>query len=775
MEFSDIKDTESLIKDFSKGAFVWYNFRPDSCILYIYNQNAEEAVLELLESKGKVAVCSTEKLLNKQHECEAYDYIVGIDILEESRKPLQLLKLCRSLLKRDGRMLVGAENRYAVKYMCGDRDPYTNHSFDGIENYRRLSDADRDLLAGRCYSMAELKDMLNLAGFIDDKFYSVMPSLQETQLVYSEGYEPEEELAMRYFPIYNYPDSVFLEEQYLYTDLIKNGMFHKMANAYMIECSMNGHFDDTIHATISLDRGRENALVTSIYEHEDIRNVIKKAIYTEGIHKLNEMQDNHNNLHDRGINVVSSSVIDDSFVMPYIEAPVAMNELKSVAKKDRDSFLKAMDDMYELILKSSEHTGIISEKDRNSAYGRDLGPILEKGYIDMVPLNCFYDGTIEDSKSRFIYYDQEFYWDNCPANAIMYRSIDIIYDGTDKEFERIMSRKELLDRYGLSECEDIWQRMSSRFTETLRNQKPLRPYYENKRVDGRILYTNREKINYSAKEYQRIFVDIFDDYTDDKKIILFGSGRFTERFLFEFAGDYNIYSIVDNNSAKWGTTMEGIPVNSPSILREIPESERHVIICIKGYNGVVSQLKDMGITDYHIYDPGNDYPNKSKKHVAQSLAQTGDSGLKESDMDKPYNVGYIAGVFDLFHIGHLNMFRRAKEQCRYLIVGVVSDEGVRLNKQAEPFVPFDERIEMVRSCKYVDEAVKLPLNFSGTRDMFMKYHFDVQFSGSDYEHDPAWLSEKEFLEKNGATMVFFPYTQSTSSTKLKKAIESRTK
>lgn len=773
MLYDESSDTQSLIKDFSKGAFVWYNFRPDSSILYIYKQNADEAVLELLESKGRVAVCSAEKLLSKQYGCEAYDYIVGIDIIEESREPLRLLKLCHGLLTKKGRMLIGAENRYAVKYMCGDRDPYTGHSFDGIENYRRLSDADRNLIAGRCYSMAELKRMLVEAGFDEDKFYSVMPSLQETQLVYAEGYEPVEELAMRYFSLYNYPDSVFLEEQYLYTDLIKNGMFHKMANAYIIECSMDGQLDDTLHATISLDRGHDNALVTSICEHDGVRNVIKRAVYKEGIHKLKEMQDNLNDLHARGINVVVSSIENDTFIMPYVDAPVAMNELKAIAKKDKNAFLKAMDDMNELIINSSEHTGIISEKDRNSADGRDLGPILERGYIDMVPLNCFYDGTIEDSRSRFIYYDQEFYWDNCPAKAIMYRSISIIYDGTDKEFERIMPRTELLDRYELAECEDVWQRMSSRFTETLRNQKPLRLYYENKRVDGRILYTNREKINYSAKEYQRIFVDIFNDYSDDKKLILFGSGRFTERFLFEFAGDYSIYSIVDNNSAKWGTTMAGIPVNSPDILREIPESERHIIICIKGYNGVVNQLKDMGITDYHIYDPGNDYPNKSKEHVAQSLAQTGDSGLKESDIDKPYNVGYIAGVFDLFHVGHLNMFKRAKEQCRYLIVGVVSDEGVRLNKQAEPFVPFEERIEMVRSCRYVDEAVKLPLNFAGTRDMFKKYHFDVQFSGSDYEHDPAWLSEKEFLEKNGATMVFFPYTQSTSSTKLKKAIEGR--
>ena len=234
MLYDESSDTQSLIKDFSKGAFVWYNFRPDSSILYIYNQNADEAVLELLESKGIVAVCSAEKLLSKQYGCEAYDYIVGIDIIEESRESLRLLKLCHALLKKDGRMLIGAENRYAVKYICGDRDPYTNHNFDGIENYRRLSDADRDSIAGRCYSMAELKSMFLQAGFVNDKFYSVMPSLQETQLVYAEGYEPVEELATRYFPLYNYPDSVFLEEQYLYTDLIKNGMFHKMANAYII-------------------------------------------------------------------------------------------------------------------------------------------------------------------------------------------------------------------------------------------------------------------------------------------------------------------------------------------------------------------------------------------------------------------------------------------------------------------------------------------------------------------------------------------------------------
>lgn len=768
-----LQEAEALIKDFSQGVIAWYNFKLAGNILYIFPEYANEVIFDLLGSKGTVQPCSISQISTIQSNDNFFDYIIGIDILEESKSPVGLLKQCHKLLKPHGCLILGTENRYAIKYICGDRDPYTNHNFDGIENYRRLSDADRSTIAGRCYSMSELQDMLMEAGFSNDKFYSVMPSLQEAQLIYAQDYEPVEELAMRYFPLYNYPDSVFLEEQFLYTDLIKNGMFHKMANAYVIECSLDGNFDDTLHATISLDRGRENALVTSIYEHDGMRTVAKRAIYEEGRSKLKEMQDNLDDLHERGIHVVESHIEGDCFMMPFVDAPIAMNELKLIAKQDKEAFFDALDDMYELILQSSEYTDVVSEKDMNSANGRDLGIILAKGYIDMVPLNCFYDASIADTKRRFIYYDQEFYIENCPAKAIMYRSISIIYDGTDKDFERLVPRRDVLERYGLAECEDIWMRMSARFTDTLKNQKELRPYYENRRVDGRILYTNREKINYSTKEYQKIFADIFNGL-NDKKLILFGSGRFTERFLFQFADDYKIYSIIDNNSAKWGSKMNGIPINSPDILKDIPADERHIIICIKGYNGVVNQLRNMGITDYHIYDPGNDYPNKRRVHVtAQLTVNDGIDSAKKAEDNKPYKVGYIAGVFDLFHIGHLNMFKRAKEQCRYLIVGVVSDEGVRLNKQAEPFVPFEERIEMVRSCRYVDEAIKLPLDFSGTRDIFKLYHFDVQFSGSDYEHDPAWLAEKEFLEKNGSTMVFFPYTQSTSSTKLKKAIESR--
>jgi glycerol-3-phosphate cytidylyltransferase-like family protein len=106
-------------------------------------------------------------------------------------------------------------------------------------------------------------------------------------------------------------------------------------------------------------------------------------------------------------------------------------------------------------------------------------------------------------------------------------------------------------------------------------------------------------------------------------------------------------------------------------------------------------------------------------------------------------------------------------------VGVVNDELVMNNKKTLPCVPFEERSEIVKSCRYVDEVVELGTDNSDTYEMYKRYRFDVQFSGSDYENDPDWLDKQAFLRKYGSDLVFFPYTQSTSSTKLKTMIEKK--
>lgn len=124
-------------------------------------------------------------------------------------------------------------------------------------------------------------------------------------------------------------------------------------------------------------------------------------------------------------------------------------------------------------------------------------------------------------------------------------------------------------------------------------------------------------------------------------------------------------------------------------------------------------------------------------------------------------IGYTTGVFDLFHIGHLNLLKKAKEQCDHLIVGVSTDDLV-MYKHKHAVIPFEERIEIVKAIKYVDEVV--PQVNMNKMEAWEKLHFNVMFVGDDWKGTPKWDAyEKQFAEV-GVKIVYFPYTKGTSST-----------
>lgn len=135
---------------------------------------------------------------------------------------------------------------------------------------------------------------------------------------------------------------------------------------------------------------------------------------------------------------------------------------------------------------------------------------------------------------------------------------------------------------------------------------------------------------------------------------------------------------------------------------------------------------------------------------------------------KKYKVGYTTGVFDMFHIGHLNILKRAKEECEYLIVGVSTDELVKNYKNKTPIIPFEERAEIVRSLQYVDEVV-VQTNmdkFEAWRD----YKFDVMFHGDDWKNSSMWQKYEKQFKEVGVDIVYFPYTKGTSSTILREKL-----
>lgn len=141
-------------------------------------------------------------------------------------------------------------------------------------------------------------------------------------------------------------------------------------------------------------------------------------------------------------------------------------------------------------------------------------------------------------------------------------------------------------------------------------------------------------------------------------------------------------------------------------------------------------------------------------------------------MSKKYKVGYTAGVYDLFHIGHLNILKRAKEQCEYLIVAVSTDELVKKYKNKTPIIPYEERKSIIEAIRYVDRVV--PQENRDKIEAFEKLGFDVMFVGDDWKGNEVFLKVDEHMKNNGAHgVVYLPHTDGISSTQLRENLKSK--
>ena len=136
-------------------------------------------------------------------------------------------------------------------------------------------------------------------------------------------------------------------------------------------------------------------------------------------------------------------------------------------------------------------------------------------------------------------------------------------------------------------------------------------------------------------------------------------------------------------------------------------------------------------------------------------------------------IGYTCGVYDLFHVGHLNLFERCKEQCDYLIVGVCTDDYVRTYKNKEPVVNENDRTRIVNALKCVDKAILV-----SNEEVFDKllawerFEFNVLFSGDDWKGTDRFLATEKAFKERGIDLeiVFFSYTQGVSTTMIKNAL-----
>lgn len=132
-------------------------------------------------------------------------------------------------------------------------------------------------------------------------------------------------------------------------------------------------------------------------------------------------------------------------------------------------------------------------------------------------------------------------------------------------------------------------------------------------------------------------------------------------------------------------------------------------------------------------------------------------------------VGYTTGVFDMFHIGHLNILRRAKEKCDYLIVGVSTDEVVEDYKHHKPVIPFEQRAAIVEAIKYVDEVV--PQTSMDKLEFLKQRHFDVMFHGDEWKGTELYNKYEQEFAQYGARIEYLSHTKGVSSSQLREIIQ----
>lgn len=159
----------------------------------------------------------------------------------------------------------------------------------------------------------------------------------------------------------------------------------------------------------------------------------------------------------------------------------------------------------------------------------------------------------------------------------------------------------------------------------------------------------------------------------------------------------------------------------------------------------------------------DDYKTNPHEYGLHSYEYKMKSGRMKNERN--VKIGYLSGTFDLFHVGHLNLLRRAKEQCDYLIVGVHKDAS---HKGKTTFIPFEERKQIVASCRYVDKVVESCREDS---DAWNLWHYDRLFVGSDYKGTERFARYEKFFENKNVEIVYFPYTKETSSTQLREIID----
>ena len=460
----------------------WYPFEPDSSVLEIgcgmgaitgmlcdrcrdvtaVELSRRRAAATLLRCRDKDNLEIIVGNINEIVFDRRFDYITLIGVLEyqgsytDTENPyLDFLKKVKSLLKPEGKLLIAIENQYGLKYWCGAREDHTGIPFEGMNQYTVSS---RKV---RTFSKAGLDELVRESGFAQVYFYYPMPDYKLPTVIYSQEYLPRDSnmFNMQYY--YAPDDSTLVaQEGKIYADLIRNRVFEFFANSFLIECTDQGSTGDVTFASLSSKRFPEYRIGTRF----TARGTVEKFALSDskGQAHIQEIPDNENALKQRGLKVWTSRQKESVLETEYFDAPTLEETLlEAYRRKDGDDIRGLWNRIYREILQSSPEVSW----EENLIYTFDLGivpqpgkygPILETGYLDMIPRNAFY-------KDKEIYwFDQEWKLEHVPAGFVLYRAILQFYCSYE-EANQALPLTKIAREFGLAPLWKDFQQLDSLF------------------------------------------------------------------------------------------------------------------------------------------------------------------------------------------------------------------------------------------------------------------------------------------------------------------------
>lgn len=390
-----------------------------------------------------------------------FDYITLIGVLEyqgtftDTDNPyLDFLMEIKKLLKPNGKLLIGIENKYGLKYWCGAREDHTGVPFEGMNQYTLTN---REV---RTFSRKELERMVKDSGFRNTFFYYPMPDYKLPTVVYSQERLPHNENMHNLMPYY-IPDKITLvaDEMAIYKDVIENGVFEFFANSFLVECSDSEDIGRITQSVLSTERPEKYQIAT-VFNRE--HTVEKFALFASGTSHIEQIMKNGKALERNGRKVLPVQFKEGKLISEYVQHELLEDRiLDACRRKNRFDFYRILDRAYQEIMTSSEQ--IAPEK--NIIYSLEMdkeinpekyGPILRIGYLDMILRNAFYaDGEIQ-------WFDQEWILECVPAGFILFRVFKELYCSYNW-IDKVIPIQEVGEKYNLIAAWPVYESLESLF------------------------------------------------------------------------------------------------------------------------------------------------------------------------------------------------------------------------------------------------------------------------------------------------------------------------